>query len=50
MEDEGLLGILDSAEHRMIRDTVREFCEEEIRPIAQRSRTNTGSPTRCSPT
>ncbi|GAB6877825.1 acyl-CoA dehydrogenase family protein [Halorubrum gandharaense] len=23
------------AEHRMIRDTVREFCEEEIRPIAQ---------------
>jgi len=35
MEDEGLLGILDSAEHRMIRDTVREFCEEEIRPIAQ---------------
>ena len=24
-----------SAEHRMIRDTVREFCEEEIRPIAQ---------------
>ncbi|MEF8780962.1 MAG: acyl-CoA dehydrogenase family protein [Haloferacaceae archaeon] len=22
------------AEHRMIRDTVREFCEEEIRPIA----------------
>jgi len=35
MEDEGLLGILDSAEHRMIQDTVREFCEEEIRPIAQ---------------
>ncbi|XVH31100.1 acyl-CoA dehydrogenase family protein [Haloferacaceae archaeon DSL9] len=24
-----------SAEHRMIRDTVREFCEEEISPIAQ---------------
>ncbi|GAB3698153.1 acyl-CoA dehydrogenase family protein [Halorubrum pallidum] len=24
-----------SAEHRMIRDTVREFCESEIRPIAQ---------------
>jgi len=24
-----------SAEHRMIRDTVREFCEEEIEPIAQ---------------
>jgi alkylation response protein AidB-like acyl-CoA dehydrogenase len=24
-----------SAEHRMIRDTVREFCEAEIRPIAQ---------------
>jgi len=23
------------AEHRMIRDTVREFCESEIRPIAQ---------------
>ncbi|MFC7129759.1 acyl-CoA dehydrogenase family protein [Haloferax chudinovii] len=23
------------AEHRMIRDTVREFCEEEIAPIAQ---------------
>ena len=23
------------AEHRMIRDTVREFCEAEIRPIAQ---------------
>ncbi|MFC6724437.1 acyl-CoA dehydrogenase family protein [Halobium palmae] len=23
------------AEHRMIRDTVREFCEEEIEPIAQ---------------
>ncbi|WP_224269278.1 acyl-CoA dehydrogenase family protein [Haloprofundus salinisoli] len=24
-----------SAEHRMIRDSVREFCEEEIAPIAQ---------------
>ena len=23
------------AEHRMIRDQVREFCEEEIAPIAQ---------------
>ncbi|QKY19156.1 acyl-CoA dehydrogenase family protein [Halolamina sp. CBA1230] len=35
MSEEGLLDIVDSEEHRMIRDTVREFCEAEIEPIAQ---------------
>ena len=35
MTGDGLLDVVDSAEHRMIRDTVREFCEEEIKPIAQ---------------
>jgi alkylation response protein AidB-like acyl-CoA dehydrogenase len=35
MTGDGLLDVVDSAEHRMIRDTVREFCEEEIAPIAQ---------------
>ncbi|MEF8801731.1 MAG: acyl-CoA dehydrogenase family protein [Halolamina sp.] len=36
MTGDGLLDVVDSAEHRMIRDTVREFCEEEIAPIAQK--------------
>ena len=31
---DGLLHLVDSAEHRMIRDTVREFCGAEIAPIA----------------
>jgi len=35
MTGDGLLDVVDSAEHRMIRDTVREFCEKEIEPIAQ---------------
>ncbi|MBP1987349.1 acyl-CoA dehydrogenase family protein [Halolamina salifodinae] len=35
MSEPGLLDVIDSEEHRMIRDTVREFCEEEIEPIAQ---------------
>ncbi|MFD1567419.1 acyl-CoA dehydrogenase family protein [Halolamina litorea] len=35
MSEPGLLDVIDSEEHRMIRDTVREFCEEEIAPIAQ---------------
>src|SRR6056297_518071 len=35
MTGDGLLDVVDSAEHRMIRDTVREFCQEEIAPIAQ---------------
>jgi alkylation response protein AidB-like acyl-CoA dehydrogenase len=35
MTESGLLDVIDSEEHRMIRDTVREFCEAEIEPIAQ---------------
>ncbi|WP_049981490.1 acyl-CoA dehydrogenase family protein [Halolamina rubra] len=35
MSEPGLLDVVASDEHRMIRDTVREFCEEEIEPIAQ---------------
>ncbi|NHX36591.1 MULTISPECIES: acyl-CoA dehydrogenase family protein [Halolamina] len=35
MSEQGLLDVVDSEEHRMIRNTVREFCEAEIEPIAQ---------------
>ncbi len=38
MSGTAIVGRMDfdiPAEHRMIRDTVREFCEEEIAPIAQ---------------
>lgn len=35
-------------EHRMMRDTVREFCEEEISPLAQEIEDEHRFPPRCS--